>query len=371
MEYNFSKAVHYHYGRFPPKKVVYSVFVQELVRATDALARFDQMLKNLHNSEILLAPLRNQEAVISSRIEGTISTIDEILQYEADHLGKEIVTTKTDVIETILYQRALNNAQDALKKGYPFSLSFVKQMHQQLLFMGRGSHKSAGAFKTEQNYLADKFRKEIQFVPIRPEELEEGLENLFHFLADSTLPPLIKTAIAHVEFEALHPFQDGNGRIGRMLITLNLWQEKILSQPHFYISGYFEEYKNEYIEKMREVSHSNNWDSWIQFFLKAVASQAHKNLQVAESITHLYEKTKAAFSDLLNSKWNMEILDFVFTYPVFRNNTFVSTTQIPNATAVLIIKKLIDYNYLILKEEAAGRRAAMYAFEPLLQLVRV
>lgn len=371
MDYNLDKAVHYHYDNFPPKNIDYPSFIQELVKATDALARFDQMLKNLHNTEILLAPLRNQEAVISSRIEGTISTMDEILQYEADHEGENIATAKTDVIETILYQRALKNAQSALESGYSFSLSFIKQMHQQLLYLGRGANKSPGEFKKAQNYLADKQRREIQFIPIRPENLDEGLEKLFEFLDTSDLPPLIKTAIMHLEFEALHPFKDGNGRIDRMLITLNLWREKILSQPHFYISGYFEENKEEYVEQMRNVSQTNDWNNWIQFFLNAVESQAILNLEIAESIKNLYETTKIEFSDLLSSKWTMEILDFIFTYPVFRNNKFVNTTKIPNATAVLIIRKLVDNGYLVLREEAAGRRAAMYSFEPLMRLVRV
>ena len=371
MEYNLDKAVNYHYDSFPPENINYHLFIQELVKATDALARFDQMLKNLHNTEILLAPLRNQEAVISSRIEGTISTMDEILQYEADYDGKDTATAKADVIETILYQRALKNAQNALESGYNFSLSFIRQMHQQLLYLGRGANKSPGEFKKEQNYLADKQRREIQFIPIRPENLDNGLEKLFNFLEVCNFPPLIKTAIMHLEFEALHPFKDGNGRIGRMLITLNLWRESILSQPHFYISGYFEENKDEYIEQMRNVSKTKDWNQWIKFFLNAVESQAIRNLEIAESIKNLYETTKTEFSDLLSSKWNMEILDFIFTYPVFRNNKFVATTKIPNATAVLIIRKLVENGYLVLREESSGRRAAMYSFEPLMKLVRV
>lgn len=371
MEYNLSNAVHYHYDNFPPQDIDYGFFIQELIAATEALARFDQMLKNLHNNEILLAPLRNQEAVISSRIEGTISTMDEILQYEADHEGTDNPGVRSDVIETVLYQRALTNARDALQSGYAFSPGFIRQMHQQLLYLGRGATKSPGEFKKEQNYLADKMKKEIQFVPISAEKLQEGLEQLFAFLENSTLPPLIKTAIMHLEFEALHPFKDGNGRIGRMLITLYLWKQGILSQPHFYISGYFEEHKDQYIETMRQVSQTNNWNEWIRFFLLAVEKQAVRNLEIAESIQNLYEKVKMEFSVLVASKWNMEILDFVFTYPVFRNNKFVKNTGIPNATAVNIIKKLTENGYLELREEAAGRRAAMYSFEPLMKLVRV
>lgn len=367
MSYKIDDAVKYHYNQFPPQQVDYPVFIQELVEATDLIARYDQMLKNLHNSEILLAPLRNQEAIISSRIEGTISTMDEILQYEADENGK----ARADVIETILYQRTLKNAQQSLNDGYPFSINFIKQMHQQLLSLGRGANKSPGELKKQQNYLADKMKQEICFIPISPEKLEEGLESLFNYINHNTLPPLIKTAIMHLEFEALHPFKDGNGRIGRMLITLNLWREKILSQPHFYMSGYLEEHKDAYIYQMRQVSQHGNWNEWIKFFLKAVSKQAVENLRIAEEIQQLYENTKNEFSELLASKWNMEIVDFVFTYPIFRNNKFVRLTGIPNTTAIPIVKKLLDQGYLVQKEAAAGRRSAMYSFEPLLNLVRV
>ncbi len=368
MDFNTAEAVNYHYDKFPPQNINYSGFIKEIINATDALARFDQMLKNMHNSEILLAPLRNQEAVISSRIEGTISTMDEILQYEADDDGDNI-NVRSDVIETILYQRALKNAQSALEEGYSISTSFIKQMHQQLLYLGRGATKSPGEFKTEQNYLADKIKKKIQFIPISPEKLNDGLETLFKYLEESNDPALIKTALMHLEFEALHPFQDGNGRIGRMLITLFLWKEGILSQPHFYISGFLEENKDLYIDTMRQVSASNNWEEWVRFFLTAVENQAIRNLEIAENIKNLYEQMKDEFTELLSSKWSLTTLDFVFTNPVFRNNKF--TSGIPTATAASITKKLLENGYLEQKQEASGRRPALYSFEPLMKIVRV
>lgn len=370
MDFNTTEAVNYHYDKFPPININYSSLIKEIISATDALARFDQMLKNLHNNEILLAPLRNQEAVISSRIEGTISTMDEILQYEADDNGDNL-NVRSDVIETILYQRVLKNAQNALENGYSISTSFIKQMHQQLLSFVRGATKSPGKFKTEQNYLADKIKNKIQFIPISPEKLNDGLEGLFKYLKENNDPPLIKTALMHLEFEALHPFQDGNGRIGRMLITLFLWKEGILSQPHFYISGFLEENKDLYIDTMRQVSEKNNWEAWIRFFLKAVENQAILNLEIAKSIKTLYEQMKNEFTELLSSKWSLNTLDFVFTNPVFRNNKFTSSSGIPNATAASITKKLLDNGYLLQKEEASGRRPALYSFEPLMKIVRV
>jgi Fic family protein len=224
MELNLDNAVNYHYDKFPPNTLDYGKIITPLLKATDAVARYDQMLKNMHNSEILLAPLRNQEAVISSRMEGTVSTMDEILKYEADHDDGtgNATNVRSEVIETILYQKALKAAQQAMLDGYPLSQSLIKAIHQRLLSFGRGALKSPGEFKKEQNYLADKLKNNILFIPISPEKLQEGLDRLFQYIEQSNDPILIKTAMAHIEFEALHPFKDGNGRIGRMIITLML-----------------------------------------------------------------------------------------------------------------------------------------------------
>lgn len=370
---DLENAVHYHYGQFPPKQLNYENFIDVLVKATDAIARYDQMLKNMHNSEILLAPLRNQEAIISSRMEGTVSTMDEILKYEADHEDetKGALNVRSEVIETILYQRALKAAQEAMNNGYPISQSMIKAIHQRLLSFGRGAKKSPGKFKTEQNYLANKNKQKILFVPIRPENLQENLEILFEYISNNTEPTLIKAAMAHVEFEALHPFKDGNGRIGRMLITLMLWKSGTISVPHFYVSGYFEENKDEYIDTMRHVSETENWDDWCSFFLKAIEQQAIRNLEVAENIRTLYEEMKQIFSDVLSSKWSVTALDFMFTNPVFRNNKFTSNSGIATATAARFTRTLLDEDIIQTVEEASGRRPALYSFEPLMNLVRV
>jgi Fic family protein len=370
---NFDNAVHYHYDQFPPKDLNYQKIMHQLIRATDAIARFDQMLKKMHNSEILLAPLRNQEAVISSRMEGTISTMDEILKYEADYEEnqKEQQNTRSDVIETILYQRALKAAQKSLEQGQSLSPFLIKSAHQYLLSFGRGAQKTPGQYKNEQNYLVDRMKKNILFVPISPEKLVDGLDNLFKYIEESEDPVLIKTAIAHIEFEALHPFKDGNGRIGRMLITLMLWSRGVISAPHFYISGYFEENKDQYIDMMRNVSEKSDWSDWCIFFLRAVEQQAIRNLEISEDISMLYNQMKQKFSDALSSKYSVQALDYIFTNPVFRNNKFTSDSGIPASTAARFTRILLDENLLVPIEEPSGRRAALYAFEPLLKLVRV
>jgi len=367
---DLNHAVSYHYDQFPPKNLDYGIFYKELARATEALSRYDQELKKMHNNEILLAPLRNQEALLSSRIEGTISTMDEIMQFEADEFpANNAYPTKQDVLETVLYQRALKNAQAALESGYGLTESFIKQMHQQLLFSGRGAEKAPGKFKTEQNFLAD--RSKIVFVPISPEKLQDGLQNLLNYLNTDTELILIKTALMHLEFEALHPFKDGNGRIGRMLIPLYLWQNKAVSQPHFYISGYFEEHKDDYLEIMRDVSRNGAWEEWLKFFFLAMESQAIKNLRIAEEIQQLYDEMKLVFADVLSSKYSINALDFIFTNPVYRNNRFTQKSDIPPPTAVKFTKKLIEAQLIRTVEESAGNRPAMYSFEPLMKLVRI
>lgn len=373
MELNLENAIDYHYDEFPPARLDYEQFMAPLLKATAAVARYDEMLKTLHNSEILLAPLRNQEAVISSRMEGTISTMDEILKYEADHdpeIGNN-TNVRSEIIETILYQITLKQTQQAMKDGYPLSQSLIKQIHQELLSYGRGASKSPGKFKNKQNYLADKLKKEVLFTPISPEKLSEGLDKLFDYIDNSTHPALVKAGIAHVEFESLHPFEDGNGRIGRMLITLMLWELEEISEPHFYISDYLEENKDLYIDTMRKVSEVGNWEGWCFFFLKAVEQQAIRNLSIAENIRNLYEDMKTDFSDMLSSKWSVVALDFVFTNPIFRNNKFTQKSGIPAASAARFTRILLDNNIIETLEEASGRRAALYSFEPLMKLVRV
>lgn len=369
---NFSEAVYYPESVFPPEKIDLTQILSALLGATNAIARYDQMLKNMHNSEILLAPLRNQEAVISSRMEGTASTMDEILQYEADYPEDEYsADVRSDIIETVLYQRTLKNAQKAMEEGYPLSKSLLKTMHQQLLSFGRGANKSPGEFKKEQNYIADTLSRKILFVPISPEKLESGLDRLFDYIHQNTDPVLLKTAVTHLEFEALHPFQDGNGRIGRMLITLMLWNAHTLSAPHFYISGYLEENKNRYIDLMRNVSQTGDWNEWAVFFLNAIAHQSERNLNIAENIRALYEEMKTEFSEILSSKHSLAVLDFVFTYPVFRNSTLSKETGISTATANRFTKALQEKGILTLTEEASGRKSARYTFEHLMNLVRV
>lgn len=371
--FDTNDAVQYHYGGFPPTINDWGKLIKSVAKASAALARYDQVLKNLHSSDILLAPLRSQEAVISSRMEGTVSTLDEVLRYEAEqeddgHTAQH--TARSEAIEVFLYGRAMKLAQASIKDGTPLSSWLIRSSHKVLLGFGRGATMSPGEFKKEQNYLVDKLKRKVLFVPIRPEFLQDGLDALFDFVNLNEMEILIKTAIAHLEFEALHPFKDGNGRIGRIIIPLMLWNSGAISEPHFYISEYFERNKDEYIDRMRNVSANGAWIEWILFFLEGLEAQANQNLALAEKIQTLYEEMKERFRDVLSSRWNITALDFIFTRPVFRNNVFTKKSGIPEATAHKFTRSLLDADLLRTVAPASGRRPALYAFEPLLALVR-
>ena len=374
MPLDTSQAVHYHTGQFPPGALDYGRLMPGLLGATAALARYDQMLRGLHNSELFLAPLRGQEAVVSSRMEGTISTLDEILQLEAEFGDDDEGAShefRSDALETALYRRALNTAQLRMEQGQPLSESLIKSIHRQLLSFGRGANKSPGLYKHEQNYIGERGSRRVSFVPISPEHLPGGMEALFRLINDDAMPPLLRTALAHAEFEALHPFEDGNGRVGRMLVTLMLWQGGVIDAPHFYISRYFEDHKDEYLDRLRAVSAEGDWDGWCAFFMAAVEKQAIANLESAQGIRDLYEEMKPRFAELLASKYAVAALDYMFTHPVFSNSRFTRSAGIPQQTAARFSRVLLQEGLLQVVREPAGRRPAMYRFEPLMQRVRV
>jgi len=372
--FDMSEAVHYHVGAFPPKFLDANILLGPLEEAAASLARYDAKMANMVNSELFLAPLRRQDAVSSSRMEGTISTIEELYRIEAEEesgAADPYRESRNDDVETFLYSRALKNAQQALAEGMPLGEHLIRTAHQQLLHFGRGAHKRPGSYKVEQNYIGDDRRRKIYYVPIAPEQLVPAMGELVRFINESELRPLIRTALTHVEFESLHPFEDGNGRIGRMLITLMLWKLGIISQPNFFVSGYFEAHKEEYIERMRNVSSDNDWTGWTVFFLRAMHEQATVNIETSDKIFALHVEMRERFREILNSQFHDQALDFVFSRPVFRNDQFVEKSGIPTSSARLMSRRLAEVGMLRTIQPASGRRAALYAFDPLLDLLKV
>lgn len=370
-----SDAVDYHYGAFPPADdtLDFARLITGLLSAQAALTRYDEMLANMKNSEILLAPFRRQEAVVSSRMEGTISTLDEVLAIEAEDADGDdeaFKRARSEAVETLLYSRAMLGAQRMLESGHPLSEWLVRSTHQTLLSYGRGAAMSPGSYKTDQNFIGEKFRRSVSFIPISPEQLPEGMAAWASYVNNNDITPILRIAISHVEFEALHPFKDGNGRLGRMLITLLLWRSGVIRAPHFFVSQIFEERKPEYIERMRRVSSHGEWTEWCAFFLEGICEQANRNMQTARKVFNLYEEMKERIRVETNSQWSIAALDFLFANPVFRNSRFTKSAGIPQHVAQRMTRNFKGSGIIIEQSRASGRRPALYSFEPLLAIVR-
>lgn len=366
------QSTNYHYGKFPPNDIDASKLMIPVADAVGAITKYDVKLQQLRDSEILLAPLRRREAVVSSRMEGTITSLEEVLKLEADQEEDESTNQphRHEALEVLSYSYAMKEAQSQIRETGEITEHLIRSSHKTLLRFTRGKHLDPGMYKKQQNYLADKRKKEILFTPISPAQLKPHMEKLIEYLRTPNDHPLIKAAISHVEFEALHPFNDGNGRLGRMLITLYLWQSKMISAPHFYVSDYFENHRDEYVDKMRAVSEADEWTEWIEFFLIGLTTQAAEKCEEIDQIQKLYEKTQEIFRDVLSSKDYMKAVNYVFEKPIFKSTRLAIEKELPKPTSARFIRLLQEANLISVIYPPAGRRAGMYSFDSLLNLLR-
>jgi Fic family protein len=363
--------VKYHYGKFPPQTLDWEQLVPLVGRSNAALARYDGLLSAIPNADLLLSPLLLNEAVLSSKIEGTQVSMGEVLELEAGGEPIGITQPRRDDAEEVLnYREALYFSSKSLKER-PFSQSLLRESHALLMQGVRGGNKSPGSYRNEQNWIGTKgcTIDTASFIPIAPEHLQGGMDSWEAYLNDKTpLDPLVQLALLHLEFEALHPFRDGNGRLGRMLIPLFLYYRRLLSSPNFYMSGYLESCREEYLEIMRSVSLDDEWSRWVKFFLQGIVVQAKDNEIKAWSILNLYNCVKEQIVELTHSQHAIKALDFLFRHPVFLVSGFVKNSDIPKASATRIIKVLCDNRLLKIVREGRGRRSGVYVFEDLLMV---
>lgn len=363
--------VHYHVGKFPPQHINWEALIPYIGKASRNISKFDGLLQAMSNAEILLSPLITHEAVLSSKIEGTHVTMGEVLEAEAgSHLFSLNPEKKGDVEEIINYRKALNYCvKEISEKGLTQHL--IRQAHFILMSGVRGENKTPGSYRKFQNWVGHPgcTIDNASFVPISPELLLPGLDKWDEYIKSSDeLDPLVQLAIAHVEFEALHPFQDGNGRLGRMLIPLFLYEKKILSSPSFYMSGYFDRKRDEYQSRLRQVSSKDDWTSWVLFFLEAVIAQAEENGAKASKILRLYEEVRNN-NELAKSPYITQSIDCIFKIPIFTKKQFESKTGISTSSTRRILTSLQNEGYIKLLRPAAGKRSAIYFFPKLLSIV--
>jgi Fic family protein len=363
--------VQYHYGKFPPAELDWKALIPLIGPASAALARYDGTLNAVPNPNVLLSPLATQEAVLSSKIEGTVTTITEVLKFEAEGPATEKSPEKeADIKEVLNYRKAMRHAVDALKE-LPLCKRIIKDAHRILLEGVRGKEKARGEYRRGPNWIgpAGCPIEQASFVPISADKLPDGMSAWEKFIHAEAPDLLVQLAILHAEFEALHPFMDGNGRIGRMFVPLFLFKTGLLRYPTFYISEFFERNRDEYYERLQGVSRGDAWTEWCAFFLRAVKTQAEGNQAKAAAILSLYQSKMTWIAELTRSQFAVHTLDFVFRRPIFESSQFTQQKEIPTPTAHRILKLLREKGMLKVLREASGRRPALMAFRELLNIV--
>jgi Fic family protein len=355
----------------PLDEVAWEPLIPLIGKANRQLAEYQGVLTTLPNPELLLAPLTTQEAVLSSKIEGTQATLGEVLRFEAGQ-EPESETRQQDIREIINYRRALRMAEEELRNR-PFNLNLLLQLHSALLDSVRGRNKARGCFRTEQNWIGPPGStiEQAQFVPPAPgQSLLNALYNWESYYHMERPDAIVQLAIVHAQFEILHPFLDGNGRLGRILIPIFLYEKTLLSQPVFYLSEYLETNRDRYVEQLRILgSTAGAWNAWIEFFLGGLIEQAQVNVSKARKIHELYKELKQQILSLTHSQYAIPLLDNMYLQPIFRSSHMASKTNMPSRPMVWnMIGKLKKAGILKTVAEGRGPHAEVLALAQLVNL---
>jgi Fic family protein len=353
----------------PLDDIDWASHVTNIGKANAALARYDGILQGIVNPKVLLSPLTTREAVLSSKIEGTQVSLEDVLQYEADIKEPFKAEREMDIHEVLNYRKALGHAVNELN-DHPLTINMIRDLHRVLLSDVRGKNRAPGEIRRIQNYIArpgSPIEKAI-FVPPAPPLVMGALSNWERYLHSEEKDPLVQLSILKAQFELIHPFSDGNGRIGRMLVPLILYDKKMLSSPMFYISAYLERNRDIYFERLLGISRDNDWNEWISFFLNAITEQAEENSSKARSILELYREMKARMPEIISSKYNVYVIDAIFSRPIFKTTQFVPVVGDNRMAAQRILHELTDKGILKIMVEGKGRQPTVYAFRQLLEI---
>ncbi|MCE2405828.1 MAG: Fic family protein [Dehalococcoidia bacterium] len=289
-------ATRHHLGKFPPDNLDWARLVPAIGRAHFAVAAYGAMLDSMPNTNVLISPLATQEAVYSNRIEGTQTTLTQVLTFEADdNHPVDDPAKRRDAYEVVNYRDALNSAFRQMEQ-IPLSLRLIRDAHRTLMSGVRGQDKAPGEYRRIPDSVwigpSGSTIENADFVPCPVEHLPGAMDAWERFIHSDEPDPLVQLAIVHAEFESIHPFLDGNGRLGRLIVPLFMVAKGLLDAPYFYISGYLDQHRDEYYRRLQAVSRDDGWTGWSEFFLKAVEEQANTNLARAGSILALYDEMK-------------------------------------------------------------------------------
>jgi len=265
-------------------------------RARGAVGRLDGVTTILPSTPLFLFMYVRKEALLSSQIEGTQSSLSDLLLFENHEIPQVPID---DVTEVSNYVAAIEHGMRRMRGGFPLSLRLMREMHEILLKSGRGASKQPGEFRRSQNWIGGTRPGNALFVPPPPNRLDEclGAFERFLHLADPAMPPLIRAGLAHVQFETIHPFLDGNGRLGRLLITLMLCEARALREPILYLSLFFKSRRDDYYRLLQEVRRAGGWEAWMEFFLTGVAETAEQAADTARELMALFEADRLAIRE--------------------------------------------------------------------------
>lgn len=356
-------------ARLPPDRLNVERFLPALTRATQAVGELKGIGRTVPNPLLLVRPLQRREAVSSSSMEGTYTTLTDLFLFEA---GATEAATRGDTREVANYVRALEGAIAALPV-LPISSRMIRDAHRVLLSgvsRHRGATIDAGELKRDQNWIGGGGRIDTaRFIPAPPAETPQVLDELMAFVhREDRAAPLVDAALAHYQFEAIHPFADGNGRVGRMLITLMLMDNGTLPQPLLYMSPYLERHKDRYIDLMYAVSRDGAWEEWVAFFLDAVTASAEETIAVVERLQDLQRDYRERFQTARRSALMLRIIDLAFERPVRSVSDFAEALGVTYGGAQNNLRELIAQG---VAEEVEGSYPKLIRFPGVLAALQV
>ena len=348
-----------------PPLVVDGAMLGLLSLADQQLGRLDGLAQTLPNPDLFVAMYVRREAVLSSQIEGTQSTLDDLLAFELDAPGREL---PQDVEEVINYVRAMNHGLGRLAT-LPLSLRLFKEIHAELLRGTPGGSKYPGEFRTTQNWIgpAGALLSSAAFVPPPVHEMNVALGDLERFLHErGDVPALIHAALAHAQFETIHPFVDGNGRVGRLLITLLLCHGGVLHRPLLYLSHYLKRHRDDYYALLMAVRDQGDWEGWIRFFLAGVAETAEEATTTARTIVQLRDAHRARVHDDGLGLNGLRLIDLLFERPLVNVNLVKDSLDVSFVTANKLVERFAAVG--LVNEVTGGRRNRVFRYTPYLSL---
>ncbi len=352
----------------PDPPIKYDEELQSLLSKADRdLARLDGITTVLPNPDLFIAMYVKKEALLSSQIEGTQASLEGVLEFEADLTPKEDVN---EIKEVINYIKALNYGMNRLN-DLPMSLRLIREIHKNLLEGTRGANRNPGEFRIFQNFIGapGASLNEAIFIPPPPDMVIPAMEELERFFhSKDNIPPLVKIALIHAQFETIHPFLDGNGRVGRLLITFYLFWKEILSRPLLYLSFYLKKNRTEYYDLLMKVRTEGAWEEWIKFFLKGVSETSQEAANTAREIIKLKDDLiTRLYENSVSSVYAVKLIDLLFEKPVISTKDVVERLKVSMVTANELVRRFDKIG--ILKEITGKQRYKKYIFTAYVEII--